>query len=192
MIDYNNDRHLMVDIETLGSNSESPIATLCIMRFNPVTGETFESFTANIDLDEQFKAGMKPDANTMIWWLGKSEAAREGMIKSQAGPFSLKEFGEEWNEFISSLPYPKSALYHWGKSPTFDQVILGNLLKKAGVENPWGYNMTRDVRSIESLAPELADEVKFEGSAHIAEDDVKFQIRRVSAVLGFVNMNLTF
>lgn len=176
----------MTDLETLGSNPKSPILSLNATRFNPVTGKTFESLNVTLDLHEQLEKGFMPDAGTLMWWLDQGDVARKALTATQKNPVSLAMFEQLWSNFIALMPFDKNDLYHWGKSPTFDQIILAHALKHGGLTSPWKYSNTRDVRTIEELAPEIANAVKFIGTPHVPEDDSLHQIRRICAVFRYL------
>jgi exodeoxyribonuclease VIII len=152
----------MVDLETLGSGSNSVIIALGAVEFDDTgLGRTFYM---NIDPQSCVDAGLKMDASTVMWWMQQSDEARAAFEKPGA-PLELV-----LGEFSSW--YPSGAAL-WGNGATFDNVILANAYRALGGKQPWAYWNDRCYRTLKSLYPHV--KMERSGTYHNALDDAKSQ-----------------
>lgn len=138
-------KNIMIDLETMGTNSFSPIISIGAVYFDE-TG-IGERFYEKVSLDSCLKSGMKVDAHTVMWWLKQSDEAR-------------KEF--EGNEYHSDIRnvlimfsvFCKEFSLVWGND--FDIVILGNAYKCfVDLPIPWQFYNVRCFRTLKSLFPDI-------------------------------------
>ena len=64
-------QHVMVDLETMGTGSYAAIVSIGAVKFypdEPFDPATAESFYAVISLASAMKAGLRVDADTVMWW----------------------------------------------------------------------------------------------------------------------------
>ena len=89
--------HIMVDLETLGTEPGSVIVTLAAVQFGGQPGRILNTFIRHIRPDSCEAAGLRCNAATALWWLKQSEDARRRLEEGQkeAIPLdeALKEFG---------------------------------------------------------------------------------------------------
>ena len=171
-------RHVMVDIETMGTKSGSVILSIGAVQFDLKTGETGKTFEINISMDDSIKHGLKTDVSTIIWWMKQSDEARKrftdrpgvGLIGAlhMFSDFILKCGGEECEI--------------WGNSARFDLGLLQDAYNKIDTKIPWHYRNERCVRTLYSLYPAAMMLIEFEGTPHTPVDDCKHQIKCCSAV----------
>ncbi|MEM8396661.1 3'-5' exonuclease, partial [Morganella morganii] len=77
-------KHLMIDLETMGNKPDSAIVAIAAVPFDMVSGVTDDAlFYEIIDLRSSEKYGGSIDADTVLWWLGKSDNARGEIINSE-------------------------------------------------------------------------------------------------------------
>ncbi|MDU7382496.1 MAG: 3'-5' exonuclease, partial [Enterobacteriaceae bacterium] len=76
--------HLMVDLETMGSNPEAPIIAIGAVFFDPGTGKTGPELYQIVSLESAMEFGAKPDAATIIWWMKQSAEARAAITGGDA------------------------------------------------------------------------------------------------------------
>jgi len=159
--------HVMLDLETLGNDSNSIIVQICACYFDEKTGEIGDTFFRNIDAIDCEKYGLHCTASTVMWWLQQDKLASESLFLI---PQPLKE------SLVLLLDFLKNADNIWQHS-SFDCPILTNAIKRVGIENTIFYRAWKDLRSaIYCLNINLA-EFCFEGTEHNALDDCKFQIK---------------
>ncbi|EON3121769.1 3'-5' exoribonuclease, partial [Escherichia coli] len=64
--------HLMIDLETMGTNTNAPIVVIGAVFFDPQTGEIGPVFYIVISLTDAMNTGAVPDGGTIEWWLKQS------------------------------------------------------------------------------------------------------------------------
>lgn len=183
--------HLMVDIETLGTDSNSVICSLAAVEFCLETGVTGRSLQINIDIKSCLNAGLKIDAGTLKWWFAQGDEARIRLFKDVA---PLKRALRMFFTFIADLVCPgysldsigvrlfESRLQIWGNSNRFDLGILENAYKSVEMDAPWMHWNERDVRTLVSFAPHVKKSMPFDGVKHDALADCYHQIKYCSKI----------
>jgi hypothetical protein len=160
---------VMVDIETLGRDPGSVVLSIGAVQFDE-TGLGPE-FYRSVSREDCERLGLSVDEETVSWWEDQPEAAQE-----------VLEGGDELQDVLRSLSFFYSGSSEiWAKSPAFDVAILDEAYSRVGMESPWQFWETRDVRTIEALP--VAPEVEDDGVDHHALDDAKQQARSISRAL---------
>ncbi|HII2070404.1 TPA: 3'-5' exoribonuclease domain-containing protein [Escherichia coli] len=174
--------HLMIDLETMGINSNAPIVVIAAVFFDPQTGEIGPIFYVVISLVDAMDKGATPDGDVIEWWLAQSSEARSAILVNQIplddALLQLREFiDENSGEFFVRV---------WGNGASFDNVILRRSYERQGIPCPWRYCNDRDVRTIVDLGKAIDFDARtaipFEGVRHNAQDDARHQAKQVSAI----------
>ena len=154
----------MLDLETLGNGSRSVIISIGAVEFDPESGALGREFYANVDPQSCVSAGLEIDVSTVMWWMKQGDAARAAFDKpGRHLSAALLDFAT-W--------FPERAQL-WGNGATFDNVIMSNAYRAAGLEQPWNYSADRCYRTLKNLLPEVKQGAV--GVAHNALDDAKYQ-----------------
>jgi len=175
-------KHLMLDIETLGTESNSAILSIAAVEFDLDSGETGETFYEKVDLQSCLDAGLKVNGSTLAWWVSQTPEALKEAFSDESR--SLKDVLSDLKEFC------KNGDYHvWGNSARFDCGIVADAFKATGVSDtpPWDFRKERCLRTLVSFAPEVKQEHRFEGVLHNALDDCLNQISIASKVWSKLN-----
>ncbi|MFJ5421678.1 3'-5' exonuclease [Pectobacterium parvum] len=178
--------HVMIDLETMGKNPRSPIASIGAVFFNPKTGELGEQFYCRVDFENDMFNGAVPDGDTIKWWLRQSSDARAELIRDDATPIlgAVSEFSDWLTDNAESL----EALKVWANGPSFDCTILKSAFERTDTDIPWNYWNERDVRTIKEVGRVLAVDVRpFTGTQHNALHDAVNQAAMVSAVMSLLD-----
>lgn len=169
-------RHIMIDIETLGTFTNAPVVTIGACFFNPMTGEIGDKFYERIDLAEAMQFG-KADPETLRWWLKQDARAQAELVKK----------GKSAADVLRALTafYKRSTDGRvWGNGPTFDITILEQQYSRVlGEKAPWPFWNVRDVRTVVDIAEGLVKKPAAftqDAVAHNALDDCIFQVGYVS------------
>ena len=168
-------RELMVDIETMGNNVNSPIVQIGAVYFSLETGETGDEYLINLDLDDAIRNGATPDGRTIYWWLSQSKEARQSIVDNPDCETMFEDQGlRDFNEFWSR------AKRVWSHA-TFDFVILMNAMRRREINPTVHYRKARDIRTLTSLADMTKAEidnfqVEREGVHHNGLDDAIYQV----------------
>lgn len=163
-------KHVMIDLETLGTDPGCAILSIGATQFN-LDGPTGDPFHAKIDPESCQSHGLRIDAGTLNWWLGQDPEAQQvmrggGPLRHALGLFT------EW--------FPNGAKV-WANAPTFDCQILRAAYDAVGAEAPWDYYDERCHRTLKNLP--CSPSIKREGTHHNAKDDALHQARVAGATL---------
>lgn len=172
--------HLMIDIETLGTQPNAPIIAIGAVFFDPDTGELGAELDTHISLITAMK-NRPADPNTLRFWMNQSDEARHAMT---SGDKPLDAALSTLANMIRQHTDPDQRLKVWANGPSFDLTILKHAYHQYNMNAPWPYNADRDVRTICDLAAPNIDrnEFTFNGEPHCALDDAKHQVKYVSAM----------
>lgn len=175
------ENHVMVDIESLGTEVDSVILSISAVEFDIETGETHREFEVFIDIDSSIEAGRKISQSTLLWWMSQEKEARERVFSKE---IERKPFLQAINEFYRWEGFCQK-VYVWANSPRFDLGMIE--CNNSQTYEPWGFWNERDVRTLVSLAPWFKDEEEFVGTKHYGIDDCKHQIKYVSKTWNYIN-----
>lgn len=177
-------RDIMVDIETLGTSSDSTIFQIAAISFDITTGNIHSKFNliANIAEDESLNV----DGSTLKWWLNTDKELLTILLNKGVGSskFLLNEFYKWLTNEISSVKHT----YLWGNGILFDNKMIQHQFNNIGLDYPIYYRNDRDVRTIVELTSHklgiTEDELKEKYSddsliEHDAYDDCIYQIKLV-------------
>ena len=175
--------HLMIDLETMGTNTNAPIVVIGAVFFDPQTGEIGPVFYIVISLTDAMNTGAVPDGGTIKWWLKQSSEARAAILTGQV---KLKDSLSRFREFINEYSDEKFVQV-WGNGATFDNAILRTSYERLDIPCPWRYYNDRDVRTIVELGKTIDFDARtvipFEGVRHNALDDARHQAKYVTATI---------
>jgi hypothetical protein len=170
--------HVMIDLETMGQSALAPIASIGAVLFDPHGDWIGDSFHIHVDLNSCVGWwGMQMDPETVLWWLGQSEAARQALIAGQVRAASLSEALSALSRFLPTGVTP------WCNGASFDFAILATAYRLVKKPLPWDFWKERDLRTLKGLNPDLR--VERDGVHHNALDDARHQARLVQHILQF-------
>ncbi|HFF6441942.1 TPA: 3'-5' exoribonuclease [Shigella sonnei] len=171
--------HLMIDLETMGTNPDAPIISIGAIFFDPQTGEMGPEFSKAIDLET---SGGTIDRKAIKWWAKRSREAQSAIFTDE---IPLDDALLQLREFINENS-GESFVQIWGNGANFDNVILRRSYERQGIPCPWRYHNNRDVRTIVELGKTIGFDARtaipFEGVPHNALDDARHQAKYVSAI----------
>lgn len=176
--------HLMIDLETTGTDPMSAIASVGLVAFDK-KGIISECYCV-LDVEEQLRLGRAMDLSTMLWWAGQSKEA-QSVFTDLSNRISVKEFKDALALFIKDSLHKKDetsdGLKVWGNGANFDVSMIEHLLKHTGefMPIPWRFWNVRCFRTFADLT-KCKDLVKREGTHHNALDDARYQAECVIAV----------
>lgn len=156
---------LMIDIETGGVQPNCAIFSIGALFFDPTSDRLGDSFYEEISHESNKKLERQFEIATMNWWAGKA-------------PNGNAHIASVLNDLIRWIVSHKPR-YVWANSPSFDLVILKNVINKINLLWPLPYHAERDVRTIKALA--WPDESYHLNNSHNALADCTNQARLVQA-----------
>jgi hypothetical protein len=170
-------RHLMIDLETMGTRVNAPVVGIGACFFEPDTGEIGPQFGAEIDLSDAMRYGAA-SGDTVKWWLKQDDDARLRVAKD------AKDAETVFRAFYGfcEANCPASELRPWGNGAGFDISILDYAFPKIlNKQPPWRFYNVRDCRTIRELAEGIVEYTgPMVGTKHVALDDAIHQANYVS------------
>ena len=163
----------MIDVETLSKRVDATILSIAAVRFDPRGGVRVDIpdediFTTKINLNQDRHI----DPDTLTWWLGQSEAARDEVF---GGISTLRVSLSNLSKFL--LDYNRGDLKVWAQGAnSFDIPILEHAYTQVGFSVPWKYYNVRDTRTVYDLA---GDNRRLADVSHVAWKDAAQQCCRV-------------
>ena len=135
--------YVMLDLETLSSESNAAIISIGAVMFDKAGVATAESsrFYRNIIPGSNDDFGRHIDGNTVAWWMEQNEPARRlAFSKIRAVPLDdgLYMFARWCGGMVEEM---------WGNGSDFDNVILANAYKATRIDMPWAYKANRCYRT---------------------------------------------
>lgn len=179
----------MVDLETLGNRNDAVILSIGACLFRPngdgVASDAFEVF---VDPKSCVDSGLVMDTSTVMWWMGsgckndaeraKMNEARDLMVEKQTKAVPLRTALARFSAwFGGDKPI-------WGNGATFDNVILRNAYRAAGLDCPWQFWNDRCYRTMKNLAPDV--KLQRQGTHHSAMWDAISQAVHLQQINRFI------
>lgn len=168
----------MLDLETMGKQSNSVICSIGAVEFDIKTGNTGREFYRRIDINSCLDIGLTVDGSTIEWWLNQNEKARKAISTGKS--LSITQALLEFTDFVETIG--GKYLQIWGNAARFDLGILEDAYCAIKINIPWDFRLERDVRTLVSFAPKVREHYPNLGMEHNPIDDCKYQIGYCSAI----------
>ena len=160
------EQHIVVDIETLGTSANAVIASIGAVRITrrpwvsdlepclwAVHGEPFHVL---LDLDQP---GRVMDGATVTWWFQQEAEAQMEIV----GPNVSKPYDRvniihgvgDLRRWIENFPNMRTTAGVWSM-PDFDAALLQNVASTYRVDPCWPFWLNRDIRTAKMACPEAA------------------------------------
>lgn len=164
-------QHLMVDLETLGTDPNSAVLSIGAVLF---TQEALgESIYILPSLKEQVKKRVV-DAGTICWWFDQGAEAKKVFQWANASTLTIAGTVSDFVCFIDKHALDKKNLKVWSNGAGFDVPIMEHMIKSTGIEVPWKFWNIKCYRTLKSMHPEFEKGI-FCNTKHHALEDAKFQ-----------------
>lgn len=161
--------HIMLDIETMGTNANAPIWAIGAVRFN-ADGVSDDHFYKTISLQSAVSHGAEMDPETVVWWLKQSDAARKQLINATG---DMDDALNSFAQWVQAIP-PTGV---WGNGAGFDNALLAQAYRRQAKPAPWPFDLDRCYRTEKSLSHiEMAER---HGTHHNAVDDAQSQAQHL-------------
>lgn len=183
--------HLMLDIETLGTDSRAVVLSLGSTVIGPGYPSYYMTFANAHDMsvvDQQIEVYARTmTGSTIAWWINQtSKEAKDAVFHSaEVRHKPLYEGMLEWLEWVNNQLEARNETFNdlviWGNSAAFDCSITKSLLEDIGIEAPWKFWNEKCYRTlkgffsgIERPRPEVP---------HHAMHDALAQAKHLEAIL---------
>jgi exodeoxyribonuclease VIII len=181
------DENVMIDLETLGTESDAVILSIGAVWFDRYNVDESEGYYATLNWQDQLDRGGTVTEGTLRFWLNQSRQARDAILNKK--PMRLEQTLIDFDQwFNDTVKKPRDCLV-WSKGPQFDLALLRDLYRRTRRPSerrpwitPWPYWSERDVRTALMLVPQKIARAK--GSvAHHAFYDAVYQANQVRRFL---------
>lgn len=175
---------IMIDIETLGLDPRTVVTQFAFAAYERDDPETIiREAEEYLPIQPQLHVGRTIRADTVIWWMGQSDAARAGFNQNSGDDMAeLIALVQSLHRKISQVIEEADEVEIWAKGPQFDIVAIESLFDDIGLSAPWKYGQIRDLRTIMAAAGVDRHSVEFPASLtpHHALSDCKYQILQLT------------
>lgn len=166
---------VMVDLETLGTDPDCVVVSIGACTFDLKEGKVVDTFYSVLGIQDQLNKGRTINADTLAWWMKKSDDARQVFNTDSLHPVEILSSFSQW---ISTNIPDKKRVRAWGNGSQFDLSIMDSLYRNYLQPVPWEYWNTMDLRTFRRF---VANNAKVEniGTHHNALDDALSQAKFV-------------
>lgn len=173
--------HMMVDIETLGIEYNSPIVQIGAVVF------TESGIITGREWDIEFPKSLEhASMSTILWWLGRPKENIDAVFGSKNRirlGTALHQLGKFYKEFDCQTV--------WSKGPDFDlNMIEGKFKIFPEMEVPWKYNAKRDYRTILKMFQGIPPTISVKDIKHSAHSDAFDQTTHLLKIVDIVGLTL--
>lgn len=179
--------HVMIDLETLGTQPGSVILSIGATIFDPdaAPGEcNTKEFYVVVNKESSLDYAMTVSESTLEWWSQQSAEARKVLVEAEEGGEDLDVALQMLADFI-----PLGAKI-WSNGANFDQPLLDVAYNRVGKPLPWKYWNSRCYRTVLALYPEEKNVRPATVLAHNALEDAKWQATHMTNVAQLLGLKL--
>jgi len=179
--------HVMIDLETLGTQPGSVILSIGAVLFDPAkpVGECLgEDFYRVVSKESSLDYAMSVSEDTLAWWMEQSVEAWKVLIEAEEGGEDMKTALTQLASFI-----PAGAKV-WSNGANFDQPLLDVAYDRCATPLPWKYWNSRCYRTVVALHQNEKDIRPATVCAHNALEDAKWQARHMVNIAQLLNLKL--
>lgn len=170
-------QRFMVDIETLGRDTDAVISTIGCVAFSLNKIGSTSMFYTRVSIESCHAIGLRMDPGTVLWWMDQPDSARRE-ITSRDGLASIYTALQGLSDFIRTESRGRE-IRVYAKDPDFDCVILRTAYQRSHMPCPWDYWQTRSVRT---TLEDAAYDKKLKAQHH-ALNDALIQVQAVQEAL---------
>jgi hypothetical protein len=178
-------KHVMVDLETLGTTADAVILSIGAVKFNLSTGEIDDDgFYRSISIESNLDYKRRISEDTLLWWFKQDVAAQQVFHEAKE---TLHTALEEFSDWIGNDKYEM-----WSNGADFDLPMLAHAYTQHQVEIPWKFWNSRCFRTYKNLPGAKDIRVPPLGVKHNALSDAYQQAQTASAIHRQLFLNIPF
>jgi hypothetical protein len=168
-------KHIMVDLETLGTAADAVILSIGAVRFDLESEQMDDAgFYASISIESNLAAGRRIQEDTLCWWLKQSAAAQQVFHEPK---IELHAALDNFAEWVGDPTH-----FMWSNGADFDLPMLAHAYRQASCPAPWRFYDSRCMRTYKNLPQAKTVSVKRIGVHHNALSDAIYQACAVQAI----------
>jgi len=145
-------KHLFVDVETLGTESNAVLLSLGMVYADFSEDFTYDQlietgFYVKFDANEQKEMGRTMEKGTIEWWKKQDKEVFDSEVRVKPTDVKLLDGLNQAAEWIASVPgYSRKTGTVWTRG-SIDDMVLGSVCKQAGRAPLFPFYLVRDVRT---------------------------------------------
>ena len=168
-------KHLMIDLETLGTTADAVILSIGAVKFDLESDKVDdEGFYGSVSVESNLDANRKISEDTLLWWL-KQPAAAQAVFHEDK--LSLEQTLIDLSDWLGD-----SERIVWSKGANFDIPVLEHAFKQFHMQPPWEFWNTRCVRTYMALPGAKGIRAPTEGVKHNALSDAYEQAKTMQLI----------
>lgn len=168
-------KHVMVDLETLGTTADAVILSMGAVRFDLDSGEIDdEGFYASISVESNLDYKRRISESTLLWWFGQSAQAQKVFYEPKD---TLQTALLNFSDWLGD-----SDSFMWSNGADFDLPMLAHAYTQHVIDIPWKFYNSRCVRTYKALPQAANVKVPRAGTHHNALHDAMHQVQLVQAI----------
>lgn len=170
-------KHIMIDLETLGTRADSVILSLGAVKFDLDSDKIDDKgFYASISIDSNLDLGRRIQEDTLLWWFKQDIAAQTVFHEEKT---TLAQALEDFSDWVGTDDYEV-----WSNGADFDLPMVAHAYAQIQMETPWKFWASNCFRTYKKLpgAKALASAVPFAGTKHNALADAFHQAQVAQAI----------
>ena len=168
-------KHVMVDLETLGTVADACILSIGAVRFDLESQKIDDQgFYASISIDSNLQLKRRIQEDTLIWWL-KQPADAQGVFheSKQTLEVALGEFSDWLGDDTANM---------WSNGADFDLPMLSHAFTQVGMETPWKFWNSNCFRTYKKLPGAKLIRAAVTGVKHNALSDAYQQAQTAQMI----------
>lgn len=173
-------KHVMLDLETMGTGPQAAIVAIGAVAFDPTTGSIKSRFYQEVDLNSSVELGGVMSVDAVLWWMKQEDEARKQFYYIGIPLIDVLKLFEQWLSCLAHWEHRQI----WGNGAAFDNVILAGAFQRAKISVPWSYKNDRCYRTLKALYPEVPYEQL--GTEHNALDDARSQAIHLMQIFNYM------
>jgi DNA polymerase III epsilon subunit-like protein len=168
-------KHVMVDLETLGTTADAVILSIGAVKFDLNSGKiSDEGFYSSVSVESNLSWKRRISEDTLLWWFRQEAAARQVFFEPKE---VLESALEQFSDWIGQDDYEV-----WSNGADFDLPMLSHAFAQVGIETPWKFWNSRCYRTYKTLPGAKGVKLPHVGVKHNAMADAYSQAQNVCVI----------
>lgn len=173
-------KHIMVDLETLGTAADAVIMSIGAVKFDIDSGALDDNgFFASVSVDSNLELKRRVQEDTLIWWMKQSSEAQQVFHVSKD---TLRTALLNLSDWVGDGDF-----YVWSNGADFDLPMLAHAYTQCQIETPWKFWNSRCFRTYKNLPQAAGVTFTPSGIKHNALADAINQALHLQAIHAVVS-----
>lgn len=166
----------MIDVECMGKGADAALVSLGAVFFDIRSQTMGPTFLRTIHLATAVRDGGTIDPGTVLWWLGQSQEARDGV---RFNGQDIRRVLADFSDWIAETCRHED-VRPYGNSNSFDLPKIETAMQRIGMQVPWHFVNVRCFRTMRAMYPSVEYNPSDKGDgAHNALADAQFQVEHL-------------